>query len=172
MSIAKLYMPGEVPDKINKIMRQIQLITDADNVVAMLASTSFWTIGPSVVATDKEIIYFNNTNGIMAKTKRFPFKGIGSIRLEQKGFSKKIVLGLSGAGEEEIDVIATPDDEEKFYHIILDLHGNSKPSSQPTQQTQHIDFADQIKKLADLKDAGILTEEEFSAKKQELLSKI
>jgi len=31
------------------------------------------------------------------------------------------------------------------------------------------DIADQIKKLADLKEQGILTEEEFSAKKKKIL---
>ncbi|MBB6218168.1 hypothetical protein HNQ80_004308 [Anaerosolibacter carboniphilus] len=37
---------------------------------------------------------------------------------------------------------------------------------------QTVDIADQIKKLSDLKDTGILTEEEFQQKKEVLLSKI
>ena len=34
------------------------------------------------------------------------------------------------------------------------------------------DVLDQIKKLSELKDAGILSEEEFNSKKTELLSKL
>lgn len=40
------------------------------------------------------------------------------------------------------------------------------------QQTGQPDILDQIQKLATLKDAGILSEEEFNTKKQELLSKM
>lgn len=43
----------------------------------------------------------------------------------------------------------------------------------PVQSTPvQVDVIDQIKKLSDLKDMGILTEDEFNAKKAELLSKI
>ena len=44
------------------------------------------------------------------------------------------------------------------------------PSSESIQQEQ--DIPDQIKKLAELKDQGILTEEEFGSKKQELLKRL
>jgi hypothetical protein len=43
---------------------------------------------------------------------------------------------------------------------------------QPTQQTVQVDIPGQIQKLAALKDQGILTEQEFQQKKQELLSKM
>ncbi|MGB8312123.1 MAG: SHOCT domain-containing protein [Halobacteriota archaeon] len=47
-------------------------------------------------------------------------------------------------------------------------------SNQPPlqQQTPSIDIPEQIRKLAELKDQSILTEEEFQTKKQELLSKM
>lgn len=41
-----------------------------------------------------------------------------------------------------------------------------------TATTPQPDIADQIKKLADLRDAGILTEEEFATKKAELLDRM
>lgn len=59
---------------------------------------------PCVIATESEIIYFNNTKSVLAKTQRYSFKGIGSIKLEQKKLLRRIVLGLSVAGEEEIDI--------------------------------------------------------------------
>lgn len=46
------------------------------------------------------------------------------------------------------------------------------PQTQPPSVKPQIDTIEQIKKLAELKDANILTEEEFQAKKKELLSKI
>lgn len=40
------------------------------------------------------------------------------------------------------------------------------------QQQSQTDVLEQIKKLASLKEAGILSEEEFTSKKTELLSKL
>ena len=42
---------------------------------------------------------------------------------------------------------------------------------QPIKRTQSIDIPEQIRKFAELKEQGILTEEEFQTKKRELLSK-
>jgi hypothetical protein len=43
---------------------------------------------------------------------------------------------------------------------------------QPTQQAMPEDIPGQVQKLSALKDQGILTEQEFQQKKQELLSKM
>jgi uncharacterized membrane protein YhaH (DUF805 family) len=51
---------------------------------------------------------------------------------------------------------------------VADLIGGPKAASDSVAY----DTAQQIKKLAELKDAGVLTEEEFVAKKQELLDKM
>jgi hypothetical protein len=48
----------------------------------------------------------------------------------------------------------------------------SNNSSSPTIIKQEVDTADQIRKLSDLKNDGILTEDEFNKKKAELLSKM
>jgi hypothetical protein len=45
----------------------------------------------------------------------------------------------------------------------------TSPQAPPTPQTPNIDIADQIRKLADLKAQGFLTEEEFTAQKKKLL---
>lgn len=47
------------------------------------------------------------------------------------------------------------------------MHRKAKKTS---SQNNRVDLADQIRKLADLRDQGILTEEEFQGKKSQLLS--
>lgn len=47
------------------------------------------------------------------------------------------------------------------------MHRKAKKTS---SQNNSVDLADQIRKLADLRDQGILTEEEFQGKKSQLLS--
>jgi hypothetical protein len=44
--------------------------------------------------------------------------------------------------------------------------GSSQPASQPTRDESYLD---ELEKLADLRDRGIITEQEFEAKKQQLL---
>ena len=48
----------------------------------------------------------------------------------------------------------------------------SNNSAGPTIIKQEVDIADQIRKLSDLKNDGILTEDEFNKKKAELLTKM
>jgi hypothetical protein len=47
---------------------------------------------------------------------------------------------------------------------------NTAPDSSPTTTTN--DHVTQLQQLAQLRDAGILTDEEFASKKQEILSRI
>lgn len=58
-------------------------------------------------------------------------------------------------------------------HTLTTQTSQDSQISQPSQISQspqsHIDVADQIKKLADLKIQGILTDEEFQAQKRKLL---
>lgn len=53
--------------------------------------------------------------------------------------------------------------------IITQHINNSRHSSPTPLSTNTFDIADQIKKLADLKEQGILTEDEFSSQKAKLL---
>ncbi|MFT4413322.1 SHOCT domain-containing protein [Fredinandcohnia humi] len=51
---------------------------------------------------------------------------------------------------------------------LIDSLLHSNPIQTASSNTS-IDIADQIKKLADLRDSGILTDEEFNDKKKQLL---
>lgn len=80
---------------------------------------------------------------------------------------------------EEVPVMAPPSvTEQAFTHlssILKDRLPSPKPSTPETPvsaPTVQVDAAEQLTKLASLRDAGILTEEEFSAKKSELLDRL
>ena len=58
---------------------------------------------------------------------------------------------------------------------MKDLFGNNMPAHNPTEVTvskQEVDTFEQIEKLSVLKEKGILTEEEFNNKKNEILNRI
>ncbi len=65
----------------------------------------------------------------------------------------------------------------KIYNAFLfaknpDGFGEPKKTEAPNDNNQSPDIPEQIKKLAELKEKGILTEDEFQAKKSELLARL
>ena len=63
---------------------------------------------------------------------------------------------------------------EQFTNYLREKYVvNAEPSpSEPSPSEPTLDIATQIRGLAELKDQGILTEEEFNSKKQDLLDRI
>jgi hypothetical protein len=76
--------------------------------------------------------------------------------------------------------VTTTDGQEAIFHIEGKSHMELKPviaqkiavaSNEPTQQTQaSVSVADELTKLAQLKEQGVITQEEFDNKKAQLLS--
>lgn len=77
--------------------------------------------------------------------------------------------GLFDATQDENSVMFNKKQLKDFEKIKNAIEEKINEMGQPVSYAAPIDVADQIKKLADLRDSGILTEEEFSAKKKQLL---
>ena len=65
--------------------------------------------------------------------------------------------------------------QEEFDNIVREINGTDKqfekPEEKPLSQMSEDEIANLIIKYSEMKDKGIITEEEFEAKKKELLSK-
>ncbi|MFD0825809.1 DUF4429 domain-containing protein [Neobacillus sp. M.A.Huq-85] len=77
--------------------------------------------------------------------------------------------GLVDATQDENTVMFNKKQAGDFEKFKVAVEEKIDLLSQPIQQAPQTDIADQIKKLADLMAIGILTEEEFNAKKKQLL---
>ena len=106
-----------------------------------------------------------------------PIKSVTSVQTRKDGFYTKVIVYAAG---NEIEFRFRHDGAKIFREAIQELMLAGTPLAQPAQAVPapaaHVDVepdaAEQIKKLADLRDSGILTEEEFQAKKAELLARI
>ncbi|MEK5272595.1 DUF4429 domain-containing protein [Aeribacillus sp. FSL K6-8394] len=114
---------------------------------------------------DKEIlvkqissIQFKSANMLTNGYIQFSFSG----GKENKG-------GLFDATKDENTVMFNKKQQPDFEKIKAAIEEKINELHQPTAQSAPVDVADQIKKLAELKDSGIITEEEFEAKKKQLL---
>ncbi|MDQ3837330.1 MAG: PH domain-containing protein [Thermoproteota archaeon] len=188
-------------DELEEIHRIANRL-DEDEKVCFVAKQSRMKPGGSafatpniVFATDKRIIIRNPTMlGMRENIEAIPYGKITSVKLEKGVFSSTIVIrapGLSelnraskygggmvvgGRGEDgQIDALSIEKGEHLFTTIREGIEGSKKSAEQShaTQVTyQQLSIADELTKLATLKEQGIITNDEFSELKQGLLKKV
>jgi hypothetical protein len=144
----------------------------------------------TIYATNRRLIIRDPTMlGLRAGIEDFPYKGITSVKLHKGVFSSEIRLRIPGLTEtsrlpgalkwgrrDEGEIAALPKGKaEQLVRIIKDgiagrLPGQTRPSKKGPAEV--VGPLEQIKKLAELKEAGIISETEFQDKKKKLLEKI
>ena len=117
-------------------------------------------------ATDSRIVFYaKKTFGYELES--FPLSNISSIEMGKSFMGGNITFFASG-NKATLKWIKGKGDIEEFVTFVREKSGKAdtvEGSDQP-------DIPDQIKKLSELRDQGILTEEEFEAKKTGLLAKM
>jgi hypothetical protein len=144
----------------------------------------------TIFATNRRIIIRNPTMlGLRAGTEDFPYKSIASVKLHKGVFSSEIRLRIPGLTEtsrlpttlrwgrrDEGEIAALPKDKaEQLVKIIKEGIAGRLPGqipATPTAPATTVSPLDEIKKLAELKNSGLITEQEFQEKKKKLLEKI
>ncbi len=120
-----------------------------------------------IVVTTRRVLFLDKGMIYGLKQMEMPLAQITSVSHKTGIMFGEIEIDTAG-GKKKIETISKKD-VTKVAAIISDLvkHVHSSPSV--PQQTQQIDIASQLEKLAELKEKGILTEEEFLSQKAKLL---
>lgn len=119
------------------------------------------------VATEKRLFFFGKkTFGF--ETESFPFKNISSIE-SSKGLMGRSISIFASNNKAKMKWI-NKGDVNAFVNYVNEMINPS--SSNNNVQKDENDILTQIEKLSALKEKGIITEEEFTAKKTDLLSKL
>jgi len=189
----------QVDDK--KSLKQIDKIIDrldGDEKVLEVATQSRVKPGGSVIttpntvyATNKRLIIRNPTMlGARQNVEDYQYDNLTSIKLEKGVFTSTLVItapgmgtasrpGLSsgllawGRGEDGMIDAIPKDKAEKILNIVRNAIVEAKKRSEtPQQVVQQASIADELAKIAKLKEQGILSEEEFTKMKQDLISKM
>jgi hypothetical protein len=187
-------------DELEEI-RRIANRLDEDEKVCFVAKQSRMKPGGSalaiptiVFATDKRIIIRNPTMlGMRENIEDIPYGKITSVKLEKGVFSSTIVIRAPGLSElsraskygsgtiaggqgggGQIDALSIEKGEHLFTIIREGIEGSKKSSDQSHSTTiryQQLLIADELSKLATLREQGIITYDEFCELKQALLKK-
>ena len=144
----------------------------------------------TVFATDKRLIIRNPTMlGMRENVEDIPYDKITSVKLEKGLFSSTVLIRSPGLSEmsrlsqasgllargrgEDGSIDALPKEKaEQLVKIIKERMESMKKPSQEPATNQQISVADELAKLAKLKEQGILSEDEFLKMKQELIKKM
>lgn len=177
------YMGGNLPFKANEDVS----ITCYENDVILHSAMSLW------VHDNDLVIPYNRLEPFSIKTEeqiekdvtltRLLLVGIFAFGLKKKKVTKSQYLVLSGTDETdsvtnaifEIDRLSAMNinraNEARKTFLINNPSESTKEIARDENQSA-VDPIEQIKKLAELKQIGAITEEEFEAKKSELLSRV
>lgn len=118
------------------------------------------------VATESRIVFF--AKKLMGyDLESFPFENISSIE-QSKGLMGHTITFYASGNKASMKWISKGD-VQSFMNYVQSNLGKTKVTSINTGKS---DIPTQIQKLSELKDQGILTEDEFNQKKTELLSKM
>jgi hypothetical protein len=130
-----------------------------------------------VVLTDRRLFFLKD--GVMSKTSEdFPLSKISSVQWSSGMLMGKIIVFASGNKAEIVNVQKT-DGKAITDAVRARLTEGSQSSPGPGQTAPapangevKPDVYEQLTKLGELRNAGVLTDAEFEAKKAELLSRI
>jgi hypothetical protein len=129
-----------------------------------------------IILTDRRLLFVKE-GWVGKKSTDFPIEKVSSIEFSSGLLLGKVVVHASG-NRSEIDNVNKQDGKRIVDNIRARL---SQAPPQPTAATPVTaqagagtasDPVEQIKKLAELRDAGVVTEEEFAAKKAQLLDQL
>lgn len=98
-----------------------------------------------------------------------PVRAVSSVQAKKDGMMyTKVTVYASG---NDIEFRFGHDEAQRFKDALMRLVLQG-PTPQPAAAPAAPDLADQLSKLASLRDQGILTEDEFAAKKADILSRM
>lgn len=120
-----------------------------------------------LVATDRRVIMYGAKLFKHFDMEVFPYSNISSVVSGKETLGQYVTIHASGNSAKLKWINDKASDVGAFVKEVQARIGKKAESPSAT-----FDIADQIKKLAELKDTGILTEEEFQSKKTELLAKM
>lgn len=142
--------------------------------IAHLASGSYNGKAGLIVATDRRVLFLSA--GMMgSQFEDIPFSKISSVQQSSGMMLASMVVHASGTKAEISNL--NKDMAKALAEYVRSRTGDQQSQPQTSQQppaqvsteVPEADVADQIRKLGELRDEGLLTDEEFAAKKKDLL---
>lgn len=123
-----------------------------------------------LVLTNDRVVFYSKF-WLTEVYKSVPISQISSINFTA-GWLKKTIVLVSNNDFIEFKFLGSKGEIESFQKEIEEIRDRIKSSANSASNVIQNSIPEQIKKLAELKELGILTDQEFHTKKQSLLDKM
>lgn len=155
-----LYSMGAYEKQLALVESDIQ---SGEHLITSLKGVDGSLTGAMVVTNQRFVFY--GSNGLKKERRAYPWAQVTSVEHEINRMSVDYLLVSTSSGRQKY-LVARGDGTKVFADAALSALASARTGSGSA------DVTDQLAKLAELRDAGILTEEEFASKKAELLRRI
>lgn len=150
--------------------RLASILTPREHVVAIAVGTYEKVLGALILTTDR-LVFFDRS--LASQTiEEFYLEAIQSLGTNQRMTGETISISTSGRKAEITGV--HHGEGEALASAFRELRHDRSSAAASTAQARPVenDVMDQIRKLGELHDSGVLTADEFTAKKAELLDRM
>jgi len=149
-------------------------IGESEKVISILKGWKAGSQPCTLVLTDQKLYSFSYLLvKFMSNTETIPFGTISGIELKQNLMLLGLEVKLTRASNTDTITNVNKKSAPAFVKALQDtLASRTNQKGSTITQNQATDPLDQIKKLKDLLDAGVITEVEFQDKKKDLMGKI
>ena len=160
--------------KLDKLLDQAKdHLDEGEDVLAVIQGTyekNDWTRAGILAATDHRLVFYGKKmTGYDFEV--FPYKTISSIETG-KGMMGHHVKFFASGNEVNLKWIDKKSDVPGFVGVVKDQMKADHATPAAPAASDSPDVADQIRKLAQLRDEGLVTDEEFETKRAELLARL
>jgi hypothetical protein len=108
-------------------------------------------------------------SGARQDTEVTPIKSVSSVQAKKDGFRTRVTVFASG---NTIEFRFGHDEAQRFKDAVMSLVLSREDVPTPAASQGGGDVYEQLKKLGELRDAGVLSPEEFEAKKAALIDRL
>ena len=163
-------------DELEEIQKIAHRLEAGERVIIVAKQSRFKPGGSkmspdTIFLTDKRIIIRNpSALGMRENVESITFDKITALEMERGMMSSTIKIRASGY-QGDIDAIAK-EKAEKISQYVRDAMDRAKKTASSAGSSSQISVADELAKLAKLKEQGILSDAEFMQMKQELLKRL
>ncbi len=159
----------KISDKLDADEEVFQAIRQTKNVLK--PGGSLFT-PDTIFSTNKRIIIRNPTAfGLRENIQIYNYDKIVDAKIQKGMFSSQVIVNVPGSVFDGVIDAIPKDEAEKMLKIIYDGIAQAKKEAQSSPASQELSVADELMKLAKLKEQGVISEEEFSTMKKDLINK-
>lgn len=159
---------------VRREMKKLPELLAEDEDVVNLARGEYDGKEGLVVVSDRRVLFVEQ-GMIRHNFEDFPYDKVSSVKTETGMRSGKITIYATGNKAELKDIHpkARVTEIGDYVRVRISAGPTKAPAAEAPPAVGAADSPmEQLKKLAELKDAGVLTPEEFDAKKAELLARM